>query len=177
MAAAPVVMIAMAALSAASAGISMQQQRLNAEAEAELQAQNNSELDKAAVRQYGDLSAQEYAIQEEAGESSLSAQKEYIKARGRQIAQASAAGTYGTSVDYILSDLKQTAGNNLTRITRNRELQLKDVQQQAEQIRYGARAQKGNRIFSKPTSGQFALAIGSAAASGAMQGASFSGGG
>lgn len=172
MAALPVVpvMIGMAALSAASAGVQMQQQKYTAQAEQDLQAQNNAELDKAAIRQYSDLSVTEDEIQEQSALESLEQQKQYIQARGRQLVMAGASGTYGSSVDAMLRDLTQTKGKNLQIINRNRESQLKDIQTQAEQIRYGARAQKGNRIFNKPTLGQFAVTVGAAGASGAMSG-------
>lgn len=169
MAAVPI-MIGMAALSAASAGVSMQQQKYTAEAEQELQVQNNREIDRAAVRQYSDLSKQENEIQETAALESLEQQKQFIQARGRQLTMASATGTYGSSVDAMLRDLTQTKGQNLEQIRRNRATQLDDVRTQAEQIRFGARAQKGNRIFSKPSAGQFGLAVGSAAVSGGLAG-------
>lgn len=162
MAAVPIVMAVMAA---ASSGIQMQQQKLNMEAEEELQAQNNQELDRAAVRQYDELSAAEREIQTQASLDSLSVQKQYIQARGRQAAMSGASGTYGSSVDAMLRDLNQTRGQNLGTINHNREVQLKDIQLQAEQIRYGARAQKGNRIFNKPTTGQIGLAMASSATS------------
>lgn len=162
MAAIPVgVMMAISvAASMAGTALSMQNQKNIAEAEQELQAQNNAAIDRAAIAQYGDLSAAEDSIQEQASLEGLEQQKAAIQAKGRVNVLAASSGTYGGSIDSMLRDINATRGQNLTTIAKNRSTQLKEVKLQAEQIRYGAAANKSNRIFSKPSSGEMIAGVG-----------------
>jgi len=133
------------------------QARYDAEAQQAVQAQNNKEIDKAALANYSDLSRAETSIQEQAGLESLEQQKAYFKTRGQVLVASGANGMSGGSVDTILSDLNRTKGINLATITKNRRTQLDEIALQAEQIRQGAKASKSNRIFSKPSGGMIAL--------------------
>lgn len=137
--------------------MSGRQERYNAEAQEALQAQNNREIDKAALENYSELSRAETGINMQAGESSLEQQKAFFKARGQQLVSSGASGTAGGSVDMVLRDLNTTKGKNLSTISYNRRQQLDEVVSQAESIRQGAKAAKSNRIFNKPSMGMIAL--------------------
>jgi hypothetical protein len=156
------------ALSVASTVSSMQSQKAEAEANASIQENNNREITRAALEQYGELSAAEDSIQEAAGQESLEQQKLYYKSKGRVDVLAGSSGTYGGSVDAMLLDLNQTRGQNLSTITKNRRTQLNEITLQATQIRNSARASKGTRVFNKPSGLQMGLSVGSNLASGAI---------
>lgn len=179
MAAIPVAYLVAASIatSVATAGISMQQQKYNAEAQQEMQEQNNAAIDRAAIAQYGDLSAAEDSIQEQAALEGLEQQKAAIQAKGRVNVLAASSGTYGGSIDSMLRDITATRGQNLSTIAKNRSTQLKEVKLQAEQIRYGAAASKSNRVFSKPSSGEMVASVGLAGLQAGLSSyAAFSGG-
>ena len=152
-------------LSAAQVFVQAEQTKLNAEAQAKAQEQNNQSIRLAAVQQYDDLSRAERDVIEQADLESLDQQRQHIQAQGRVNAMAGASGTYGGSVDSVLRDLVQTRGRNVAAIRSNKKTQLDDIRVQSEAIRFGARAQQGNRVFTKPKAGLVALSAGTAALS------------
>lgn len=163
----------MMAVSAASAIYSGVQQGKVADANAEAQEKNNEALRVAAIQQYDDLSPAERDINEQSLEEGLAQKKQLIKERSRINLLAGASGTYGGSVDSMLSDLTRNYGQNISTIIRNRDTRLSEVAVQAEQIRYGARAQMTNRVFNKPSGVAIALDTAAAAGQGYQAGAGF----
>lgn len=161
MAAAPFIMMAVAAASTVAQSI---QAGKTADAQAAAQEANNKSLSLAAVEQYNDLSPAERDIMESNNREGLEQQKQYIQSQGRVNLLAGSSGTYGGSVDSMLRDLTQTRGQNMATLQQNRTNQLAEIKTQAEQIRYGARANMTNRVFSKPS---IALTAFSAVSSGA----------
>lgn len=152
------------ALAAAPSIIGGIQQRKMAEANKKAQDQQNEQLRVAAIQQYDDLSAEEISIREQSNLTGLEQQKQLLRAQAAENNIAGASGTYGGSVDSIMSDLRQTKGKNMASINNQRSAQLDGIKQQAESIRYGARAQMSNRIFHKPSWGEIGLSAGVAAA-------------
>ena len=147
----------LAGLTTAQVVMQGQEQKAMAEAQTKAQEQNNKSLRLAAVQQYDDLSRAERDAIDQSDRESLAQQKQALQAQGRINVMSGASGTYGGSVDSVLHDLVQTRGKNVAAIRSNRDTNLEDIRIQSEAIRFGARANQGNRIFSKPSSGAIAL--------------------
>lgn len=167
----PVIMVVMSVATAVYSGVQQQQQ---AKAEEEQQNLNNKATMDSAIASYGDLTPQERDIETEAANGGLKAQSEYLRSVGSMNLVSGASGTYGGSVDSMLRDLKTTRGKNMSDVVSNRTTELDNVKAQAEQIRYGARANMQTRVFSKPSALGIGLSAVSAAASGASSGMSMS---
>lgn len=143
-------------------GYQARQQAIAAEKQQKL---NNQAINDSAVSQYSDLSAGEVDILESSAEEGLDQQIAALQARGRVVSLAGSSGTFGGSVDSVLSDLSRNKGRNLETINRNRDTQLSEVDLSGRQIAAHARSSKGNRTFFKPSAGLIAL---NAASSGAQ---------
>ena len=157
----------MAAVSAAGAIYSGVQQKNTVEAEEAQQAINNKNTTEAAIAAMGDLSPAQRDINHDSAEEGLKAQAEYIRNVSQVNVVSGASGTYGGSVDSMLRDLKTTRA-----IVQNRNTQLAEVQKQAEQIRYGARANQDTRTFNKPSGFGIAVSAVGAGAQGYASGSS-----
>jgi len=162
----------MAAVSAAGAIYSGVQQKNTVEAEEAQQAINNKNTTEAAIAAMGDLSPAQRDINHDSAEEGLKAQAEYIRNVSQVNVVSGASGTYGGSVDSMLRDLKTTRGRNMSAIVQNRNTQLAEVQKQAEQIRYGARANQDTRTFNKPSGFGIAVSAVGAGAQGYASGSS-----
>lgn len=143
--------VVMAVMAVASTVYSGVQARKQAEAQEEQQRINNEVTMQSAVAQMGDLDAATKDTNEDASEEGLKTQADYIRNVSQVNLMAGASGTYGGSVDSMLRDLKTTRGRNMSAIVKNRDTQLGEIQKQAEQIRYGARANMDTRMFNKPS--------------------------
>lgn len=163
----PAIMLVVTVASAVYAGVSARNQ---ASAEEEQQRLNNKSTSEAAVASYGDLSASERDLDTEAAQGGIKAQSEYLRSVGNMNVISGASGTYGGSVDSMLRDLKTTRGRNMSDVVANHTTGLDNVAAQAEQIRYGARANMQTRIFNKPSALGIGLGAVSAGADGYSQG-------
>lgn len=167
----PYIMAAVAVAGSVYAGV--QQQNL-ADAEEAQQDKNNKNTTEAAIAAMGDLSPAQRDIQNDSAEEGLKSQADYIRNVSQVNLMSGASGTYGGSVDSMLRDLATTRGRNMSQIVKNRDTQLQDIQKQAEQIRYGARANQDTRLFNKPSGFGIAVSAIGAGAQGYSAGSSFS---
>jgi hypothetical protein len=144
----PIITLVVAAGSAIYSGVAASNQANNEE---EQQRLNNESTMKAAVESYGDLTPKERDADKEAAAGGIKAQSDYLRSVGEMNVMSGASGTYGGSIDSMLRDLKTTRGRNISDVVANRTTELDNVRAQAEQIRYGARANMQTRVFSKPS--------------------------
>lgn len=166
----PAIPIVMAVVAVASTVYGSVQASNLANAEEDQQRLNNQATMEGAIASYGDLSAHDRDINKEATDGGIKAQAEYLRSVGNMNVVSGASGTYGGSVDSMLRDLKTTRGRNMSDVVANRTTELDNVKSQADQIRYGARANMQTRIFSKPTVVGTALSAIGAGASGFTSG-------
>lgn len=166
----PIITLVVAVAGSVYAGVK-QQQMVNAEEEQ--QAINNKITTESAIAAMGDLSPAQRDINHDAAEEGIKSQADYIRNVSQVNLLSGASGTYGGSVDSMLRDLKTTRGRNMSAIVQNRNTQLAEVQKQADQIRYGARAQQDTRIFNKPSGFGIAVSAAGAGMQGYSMGSSF----
>ena len=169
----PIITLVVAAGSAIYSGISASNQAHNEE---EQQRLNNESTMKSAVESYGDLTAHERDADKEEARGGIKAQSDYLRSVGEMNVMSGASGTYGGSIDSMLRDLKTTRGRNISDVVANRTTELDNVKAQAEQIRYGARANMQTRVFSKPSAVGIGLSAVGAGAQGYATGASIAAG-
>lgn len=132
------------ATSAASAMISYQQQSAQAAVQKKAIAAQNAAIEKQnqmifeeSIRQYGELDRAEAKSIFDAHSKSISAQKEYMQARAKMETQASASGTMGQTVNTSLQALAGDREDVLNDIEYVNRRNLADINQEAENIRYG----------------------------------------
>ena len=111
----------------------------------EAQEQYNEYLEKQAISQYAELDKQEADVIEASYKESMTAQREYMKARSSVELQAAASGTYGNSIDLAITDLGTGLGQRMADITSRREMQLDNIDTQAKNIQAQA---KGSSDYS-----------------------------
>lgn len=127
------------------------QQRKQADAMEAQQEKANQQAVENAVAQYGDLGTNAGVAQKNAIESALENQMSALKAEGAVAAEAAASATGGGVIDAALSDINQQKGRNLSTIIENKELNMRNIAVQAENVRQGGIANQDLSIISKPS--------------------------
>ena len=108
------------------------------EAQKDAQKEYNEALETEAVRQYGELDEAEGDIIYESHAQSLEAQRQLLEARSQIELESAVTGTYGGAVDAAMDDLSSGFGYKMAEVTRNKDIQLRNVVSTAESIRAGA---------------------------------------
>ena len=112
----------------------------------EAKEQYNEYLEKQAISQYAELDKQEADVIEASYKESMTAQREYMKARSSVELQAAASGTYGNSIDLALTDLGTGLGQRMADITSRREMQLDNIDTQAKNIQSQAKGSSDRSV-------------------------------
>ncbi|YP_009791129.1 internal virion protein [Marinomonas phage CB5A] len=169
-AAAPAAISTMTAISTAvSVAATIQAQRqasARASAMKAAQAEKNEQIVESTVANYDQMSEQELSVQEQSLQESLQTQKDYIASKGRVNVMSAAMGTGGQSVASQLQDLERVRYGNYSSILQDKQAQLDNIADSAENERYQGAAAQDRTAITRPSTASTLLAVGSTAAQG-----------
>lgn len=102
----------------------------------------NQSIHKAMIENYAGLAMAEHDVITNSYHSALENQLEYLRAKGTVNAKAAASGMSGLSVDSMLDELARKKDYNIDSMIHQKEVQLYNIAQQADQIYGSHQAQK-----------------------------------
>jgi hypothetical protein len=125
-------------------------QEKDRDAQKKAQEEYNKQLEKDAIRQYGELDKAEADAIHESHAQSMQSQRDFMTARSTVELQAAVSGTYGNSVNLAIQDLKTGLGGRMADITFQRDRELDDINRTADRIQ-ASPALGADRTVSTPS--------------------------